>query len=301
MIALRWLAGVIALAAGITAGVYVSRIAAAGVEPWSSWREAVRPDGLVIITISVVWLLIAAVLQTPMAFRRGARVGAGWLVIAGLLAFHLLVALFAVWLADISTEQVPGGEGRQGEDHTYAMVLLSLLWLSSLYTLTGLWFLRPAEPEVSGTTTETTGPSGTSLLLLSLNVIATISVAPAWVFFAYIVIGASDRYELPFIPSDGMPAVAMGLALAVPSLFIYATRRYMIAVLIWDLVSPLHLALGAPAVLLFTVLLAQAVRVVDSSLVVTVAVVGLPAAYGWLLRYLHQRFPAPMGDDHYFG
>ncbi|GAA1593850.1 hypothetical protein [Actinoplanes couchii] len=109
----RWLAVPVALAAGIAAGAHVTALDAG--EPWRTLQEALRPDGLGIITVSLVWLVAGALVQTPVALRRDARVGTGWMVILWLVAITLVVAvllatvLLALVAGDLVTLVAPLG------------------------------------------------------------------------------------------------------------------------------------------------------------------------------------------------
>ncbi|SDS48358.1 hypothetical protein SAMN04489716_0883 [Actinoplanes derwentensis] len=277
-------AAVITLAAGITAGVYASRLTGVGA-PLASWRQVLPPDGLVIMAISATWMLLGALLHTPIAGWRGARVAAGFRVIAWLLAYHLVVGLLAIPFADFA-----GGDDRGLSD--YGWMLLSLLWLPALATAAGVWFIGPDEKD----------PEAPDLVgnfrVFTFNVLMLLSWALGWVFFSGILLENADRYALPpLIPPWSMSIVAVGFVVGLPSVLIYLLRRRFVAVLLWDQINPRHLFRAGLAVLVGSLVAAQVTRFVDPDVVQTVVFVFLVFFYTVILRYLHRRFPPPEDWD----
>ncbi|MEV6345651.1 hypothetical protein [Actinoplanes sp. NPDC051851] len=77
------------------------------------------------------------------------------------------------------------------------------------------------------------------------------------------------------------------MALAVPSIVAVLVRRWFLAGLLWDHVSPRLLALGAPVVLLVAVAVAQLARLLPATGVVFGSLLLIPLGYVRILRRLH--------------
>ena len=176
--------------------------------------------------MTLTWLLLGAVLQTPVAIRRRARLRAGWIVVGGLCAYHMVVGLFAVKLAAIAPVPSPDISGSD-PGYLYGVFLGWVLVGPALISAFGGWFLEPLPPSRPGLLDNRPEDADdrTHPVRLNLFIVMVASWAPGWCLLSYIFFHIADRYELPRIPSDGMPVLAVGAAVAVPSLLIVVVSR----------------------------------------------------------------------------
>lgn len=297
MAAARLMAALISFAAGIAVVVYANRLADAPDSWASSWRESLRTEGYVVLLLAVTWLLVGAVTQTPMAALRGARVRTGWLVVAGLVAYVVVIGLAAWPLADFAPPIDPNSTSRRPAGMGYGAFLGSLVLLPALLAVTGAVFLRPeanvsSEPDEVRRADET--PVGRILDTAVGVAVVTVLICwvPAWCLLSWILIQSAGNYELPMLPAEGMPVAASGVALAVPTL----AAAISIATRPQGRRFAGRLAGCAMALLLFTVLAAQLVRWTDGSLVLGVLFFTVPPVYGRICVWLHKRF-GPAGED----
>ncbi|GAA1654863.1 hypothetical protein [Actinoplanes couchii] len=282
--AMHILISLVAVAGGIIAAIAGVRLADGG-EPWSSLRDLLRGDGYLILLLSVAWLLIGAVLHTPRARRRDANVKDGWLVTGGLLVHHAVVGVVAVPLAAISPPVIHAGRNEADPGIMYPIMLGAVLIVPSLIAACGGFFLR-------------TGTDGEDAVGITAALTMTLVWAVGWVSAAAIV-GMIAGHDVLVIPADGLPIVAVGVALAVPSLVAAACSRARWTSMLWDAVTPARLVVGAAALILVTVVVAQSARYVPGAGILVFAILGLPAAYIHLLRRSWRPAPAPAIDrDH---
>ncbi|MFC8063601.1 hypothetical protein [Streptomyces sp. NPDC057293] len=110
------------IAAGVTAGVgalvlaVLSRVTPEAVGlfewAWAKAEERGRAGEALIFVWALIALPVAGLLQTPVARLRGARVGAGWALLAGYWLFVLLLAPVARQVEGLS--RATDGPGRSG-------------------------------------------------------------------------------------------------------------------------------------------------------------------------------------------
>ncbi|GAA4975675.1 hypothetical protein [Actinoplanes utahensis] len=131
----RSVGAALAIAAGVVVAIYANWTADAG-GPLASAREALRSEGFNLLLVSVVWLVAGAVFQTPAALLRRARVGYGWMMVAVLVLYHLLVALIAVPVAEIAPT-MSDSAGRRDPGAHYGAFLIMVLYGLSLFGVFG--------------------------------------------------------------------------------------------------------------------------------------------------------------------
>ncbi|WP_229068755.1 hypothetical protein [Actinoplanes sp. DH11] len=286
----RGVAGVVTIAVGVGVAVFLHDLADAG-EPWASWRDALRSSGYVIVPMTLTWLLLGAVLQTPVAIRRRAGLRAGWIVVGGLFAYHMVVGLFAVKLAAIAPLPSPGVSGSD-PGYLYGVFLGCVLVGPALLSAFGGWFLEPLPPSRPGLLDNRPEDvdDRTDPVRLNLFIIMVASWAPGWCFLSYIFFHIADRYELPLLPSDGMPILAVGTAVAVPSLVIVVVIRLFLADMPVKRAFPRLLLLGAVVALLIAAALAQLTRFLPAGYVILVSIL-LPMAYVYVVHHLYRAAP----------
>jgi hypothetical protein len=289
---LRFGAALITVAAGIIVAVYANRQTG---EPWTSWRDTLRTEGLVILVMSGTWLVLGAVLHTPMAIRRGARVRAGWLVFAGLLAHLAAIGLLAVPLSDFAPAWLPG-IARDNPGDLYGTFLACVLIGPSLLAAVGGLFFKPDPPRrpvLRDSRPEDARPSTDSLFTVA-GLVVLVGWVPGWLMMFAILAQVADQYDLPLIPAGGMPTLAVGVGLAVPSIVIAVLQRLCWPGLL-DQVTRRLLILGAPAVLLAAALVAQLAHALNGGIVLFTAIFVLPPAYLRTVRTLHRRLTSANG------
>ncbi|WP_430782292.1 hypothetical protein [Actinoplanes sp. G11-F43] len=257
----RWGIALLVIVAGaaLTAGAVT--LAGAG-GPWASVRTALRPEGYVVVALSLTWLLLGALLHTPSAIRRGARVRQGWLT-----AYTMVVALIAVPPAP----PLELGGTRYGPGPMYGILLFFVLLPPALLAAAGGLFMVLDDPD------DLTDSAG-----FVIGVVPSVGWAVGGVLAALILSLDPARFGTLPLPAGGLPVVAVGLALSVPSVAAaacYGRHRPGTTV-------PRALLLSAAAVLLGTLSAAQLTRVVPGGAVLAFAIVLVPPAFPWLVQRL---------------
>lgn len=174
---------------------------------WYEIRAALRDDGYGITVFCLALLVIGALVQAPIAARRGARVRPGLAVLPGLLGYLLLVAWLATLLAGPATRQ-PEGPGWLDPTAMYGVVLVCLLGGPALVAVSGAIF-RPRDADTGlggllGGTALISGLLGGGSLLLCAAALAT----------------RSDALD-GWLPDGGLPFLVLG-ALVVPVALVFA-------------------------------------------------------------------------------
>lgn len=147
---LRWAAALVALAAAVFVLVRFTMWADYGRAGLNELRDALRDDGYAIIVLYVALVLIGAVLQTPVAVRRGTRLAAGWLTVAAFLGYGLAVA----GLAALFAPHAPPWHADMGKDDPgsmYGVMLIFLLGGPTVVALAGGVFARRTDARTAET------------------------------------------------------------------------------------------------------------------------------------------------------
>jgi hypothetical protein len=143
---LRWLAAIIALVTATVLMVQINGSAKLGYDTGNPTllhrlRDAVKSDGFILLGGYFTVLLTGAVLHTPIALRRRARIGAGWLTVAALVAYGIAVAGLAALLAPNAPDHEYSGSTRSGDPGSlYPAMLGCMLGGPALLVLCGAVF-----------------------------------------------------------------------------------------------------------------------------------------------------------------
>jgi hypothetical protein len=145
----RWLAAAVALAGGALITIAANDLADHA-EPWMSLRRSLHFAGYSIVILSLSWLVLGALLQTPSAVVLGGRIRDGWLVVAALVAHLVLVAFLAVPIAAVSPQPDPAVSSKSDPADHYPTSLCMMLIGFSLFVVSGTPFVRWKDPELQG-------------------------------------------------------------------------------------------------------------------------------------------------------
>ncbi len=187
----RWGIALLVIVAGaaLTAGAVT--LAGAG-GPWASVRTALRPEGYVVVALSLTWLLLGALLHTPSAIRRGARVRQGWLT-----AYTMVVALIAVPPAP----PLELGGTRYGPGPMYGILLFFVLLPPALLAAAGGLFMVLDDPD------DLTDSAG-----FVIGVVPSVGWAVGGVLAALILSLDPARFGTLPLPAGGLPVPSVAAA-----------------------------------------------------------------------------------------
>ncbi|MEV4349039.1 hypothetical protein AB0J83_31665 [Actinoplanes sp. NPDC049596] len=144
---------------------------------------------------------------------------AGWLATAVLLAHTVVIGLFAVPLAGFAPQEAPV-HIRHDPGGLYGFFLGTVLIGPALLAAVGGLFHRPEPPWRPGLRDNRPEDRDdrTDSLVATIALVTGVPWVAGWLVLSLLTISSANRYELPLIPSSGMRVLAVGAALAVPSI-----------------------------------------------------------------------------------